>query len=416
MHPDLFRRIVIPSIALGALAVGGCTGEAASSANGDLRIQPLQVPAAAGSLAPNLSTGAAGTLVLSWLEQDGGTNRLRYSVFADGAWSDARTVASGKDWFVNWADFPSVVPLSDSLWAAHWMVNQSSGYAYDVAIALSQDGGSSWSAPVRPHDDGTPTEHGFVTLFPQDGAFGAIWLDGRNMAQEPETEQAMQGMTLRAATLDADLRIGNEAVIDGLTCDCCQTDVAVTASGAVAVYRDRTAEETRDIYTARLVNGAWEPGQSVAEDGWTIAGCPVNGPVIAADGDRVAIAWFTAADDRPRVRIARSADGGVTFSAPVDVVADQTSGHVGLALLPDDGVAVSWTCDLPNGHHGVCLRAVSGTDERGPVHVMSGDDEVPSLSVPQLARHDGVLVAAWTAKTESGSAIASGRLPISALR
>ncbi|HET6628359.1 MAG TPA: sialidase family protein [Woeseiaceae bacterium] len=416
MHSDLFRRVVIPAIALGALAIGGGSAEAAPPSNQDFRIAALQVPAAAGSLAPNLSAGAGRTLVLSWVEPDGGAHRLRYSVLADGAWSEPRTVASGDDWFVNWADFPSVVPLSDSLWAAHWMVRQpAGGYAYDVALALSQDGGSNWSVPVRPHDDRTATEHGFVTLFPSADGVGVIWLDGRNMAGQAHTEHANHGMTLRAATLGTDLRIGNEAVIDGLTCDCCQTDVAVTATGALAVYRNRTAEETRDIYAARLVNGAWEPGRPVAEDGWTIAGCPVNGPVIAADGNRAVIAWFTAADDEPRVRIARSTDAGATFSAPVDVVADQTSGHVGLALLPDNGVAVSWTCELSNGNTGVCLRAISGADEPGPVHVLSGDGAVPPLSVPQLARHHDVLVAAWTEKTDGGSAIASGRLPIAAL-
>lgn len=418
MYRDLFRSVTIPVIVLGALAAGACGGRAAPPAEGDLRIEPLPVPAAPGSLAPNLAAGAGGELVLSWVEQDDSAHRLRYSVLGDAGWSEARTVASGEDWFVNWADFPSVVPLSDALWAAHWIVRQpAGGYAYDVALALSRDGGASWSAPVRPHDDGTPTEHGFVSLFPQADVLGAIWLDGRNMAAQGAVEHTMHGMTLRAATLDTDLRIGNETEIDSLTCDCCQTDVAITASGVVAVYRDRTPEETRDIYAARLVDGAWESGRPVAEDGWTIDGCPVNGPVIAADGDRAAVAWFTAGDDRPRVRLATSTDGGVTFSTPVDVVAVRTSSHVGLALLPGNHVAVSWTCELPSGASGLCLRTMTGdAGQPGPVHVVSGDDEVPPLSVPQLARHDDVLVAAWTANTGGVSAIATARVPIAALR
>lgn len=367
MHWDLFRRFVIPSIALAGLSVSGCSGETAAPQNPDLPIRPLQVSAATGSLAPNLSAGAGGTLVLSWIEPDGGAHRLRYSVLADRAWSEPRTAAAGDNWFVNWADFPSVVPLSDSLWAAHWLASQpAGGYAYDVLLSLSRDGGATWSAPLKPHDDGTPTEHGFVTLFPRDSGVGVIWLDGRNMASSAEAD-GIHGMTLRAATLSADRRIGNEALIDGLTCDCCQTDVAVTATGAVAVYRDRTEEETRDIYVARLVNGAWRPGRPVADDGWKIGGCPVNGPVIAAEGERVAIAWFTAADDEPRVRVTRSQDAGATFSTPIDIAARDTSGHVGLALLPDDGLAVSWTCKLPMEGTGVCLRALSGTDDPGPV-------------------------------------------------
>ncbi len=411
MHFDYLRRSIIPTLALAALA--GCSGEASPVGAG---VEPLQVPASANSLAPNLAAGPNGALVLSWVEARDEAHRLRYSVLAGAAWSEARTVAAGDDWFVNWADFPSVVPLSDSLWAAHWIVQQpAGGHASDVALALSQDGGATWSPPVRPHDDGTPTEHGFVTLFPQDGSLGAIWLDGRNTAHHGEAENGLHGMTLRTATLDTDLRIGNETVIDGLTCDCCQTDVAMTAAGPIAVYRGRTAEDTRDIYAARMVDGAWQPGRRVADDGWTISGCPVNGPVVAADGGRVAIAWFTAADDRPRIRVATSGDAGATFSAPVEV-AGETTGHVGLALLPDDGVAVSWTCERPNGDTGVCVRGISAGNEPGPVHVVSGDAEVPRLSVPQLARQGDMLVAAWTEKTGHGSGIASALLPIATLR
>ena len=396
------------------MAAPAWSGDGAAPAGGT--IEPLQVPAAASSVSPNLATGASGTLTLSWIEPQGEAHRLRYSVLGDGAWGDPRTVAAGGDWFVNWADFPSVVPVSDSLWAAHWLVSQpAGGYAYDVWVSLSTDRGTTWSKPRMPHDDGTPTEHGFVTLFPQQDALGLVWLDGRNMAQPAAAGGTAHGMTLRAAKLDADLRIGSEAVVDDLTCDCCQTDVATTTAGAIAVYRNRTAEETRDIYIARLENGTWQPGRAVADDGWTIAGCPVNGPVIAADGERVVIAWFTAADETPRVRLAESSDAGRTFSAPVDVATGDTSGHVGLALLPRGGAAVSWTCKRPQGRTAVCLRALAGAD-LGPVHVLSGGARVPTFSVPQLARHGDVLVAAWTEQSDGGSAIASARIPIAALR
>ena len=42
-----------------------------------------------------------------------------------------------------------------------------------------------------------------------------------------------------------------------------------------------------------LVAGAEQPA-AVREDGWKIAGCPVNGPQLASSGGRVAAAWFTA--------------------------------------------------------------------------------------------------------------------------
>ena len=81
---------------------------------------------------------------------------------------------------MNLADFPSVVPITDELWAAHWLVKRPGGiYSYDIAIAVSTDSGQSWGKPFTPHALGTRTEHGFVSLFPWRQAIGALWLDGR---------------------------------------------------------------------------------------------------------------------------------------------------------------------------------------------------------------------------------------------
>lgn len=425
MKFDLVRRLVLPFFlgALTALTAGCGRDPAPSAANRDpepaaanLDARLLEVPALPGSTGPNLAAGPDGTLVLSWLEPRGDGLALQYAVLGASGWSEPHPVASGDDWFANWADFPSVTPLSDELWAAHWLARQpAGGYAYDVFVSLSTDGGATWSQAVKPHDDGTPTEHGFVSLFPRGNGAGLIWLDGRNTVEPPSPDGVANGMTLRAATVTREGTITDAAEIDGLTCDCCQTDVALTAQGAVAVYRDRTEGEIRDIYAARLADEGWESGRAVADDGWTIDGCPVNGPVIAADDNRLAMAWFTGADDRPRVRIVRSGDAGVTWSAPVDVAGGDMSGHAGIVLLPEEALAVSWVCERPGGGSGVCLRALSAADAPGPVHLVSGAADVPSMSVPQLARRGALLVAAWTEETDGGTRVASAAVPVASL-
>lgn len=404
------------SLLLGAaLAVGACGGKSPPTADPS-SVQSLSVPAAAGSIGPNLAAGPDGQVVLSWIEPTDGQHRLLYSMLVDDAWSEPSQVSGGDAWFVNWADFPSVVPLSDTMWAAHWLVQQPvGGYAYDVMLSLSSDGGETWSEPIMPHNDGTPTEHGFVSMFPNGESAGLLWLDGRNTIRESPGADTVNGMTLRTATIDADLTITNVAQVDGLICDCCPTDVAMTDAGPVAVYRDRTEDEVRDIYVSRRVENEWLPGHPVADDGWIVAGCPVNGPAIAAHGSRIAVAWYTAADDRPRVRMARSEDGGASFSTPADVVSDAALGRVGVALLPDDRVAVSWLCKRPEEKAAVCVRSVSSAGEIAPVQVISADQEVSTLSVPQLLRSEDWLVAAWTAEAGGESVISSGRIPIASL-
>jgi len=370
----------------------------------------LETPAAAGSRSPNLAAGN-GWLVMSWIEPQADGHRLRYSILDGDRWSEAREVASGKDWFVNWADFPSVVPIDDSLWAAHWLVRQpAGGYAYDVHVSLSGDRGRTWSDPVLPHDDGTPTEHGFVTLFAHDGSIGLVWLDGRNMAGEPHDASGHGGMTLRYGNFFADLSANANTEIDGLVCDCCQTDVAIADTGPVAVYRNRTEEEVRDIYVMRHLDGAWQPGRPVADDGWVIGGCPVNGPTIVAAGMEVAVAWFTGAGERSSVRMSRSSDAGATFGAPVEIAAGGSFGRTGIAFTANGDVAVSWLCRQSAHTASVCLREVGPQNVRGPVRVISGDDSVPALGVPQLARHGDAVVAAWTAEQDGKTIIRSARV------
>lgn len=379
-------------------------------------VQDIMVPAAPGSQGPHLAVGSNGVVTLSWLTADETGHRLQYSVLDGHSWSEPRIVARGDNWFVNWADFPSVVPISDELMAAHWLVRQpAGGYAYDVHLAISSDSGTTWSDPVMPHDDNTPTEHGFVTIFPEAAGMGLIWLDGRNMAHGA-SHSSSGGMTLRAATYSGTLEAANETLVDELICDCCQTDVAVTGRGAIAVYRNRTRDETRDIYAARNVNGEWLPGRVVADDGWTIEGCPVNGPAVAAEADHVAVAWFTAADDEPTVRMARSSDFGETWSAAVDVSEGEVFGRVGVSLLDQDSVAVSWLCGESETQAHLCLRRIRSDDSLGPVHVISGEEQVPALSVPQLARSGASIIAAWTVREGNVTGIRSSRIAVDSLR
>jgi hypothetical protein len=391
-----------------------CTSDE-SSINDSPAVVVIDVPSGPDSTSPNLASGTDGAIVLSWIETDGSGHALKFSSLSVDGWGVPGTVSRGEHWFVNWADFPSVVPISENQWAAHWLVSQpAGGYAYDVGVSLSSDSGQNWSEIVTPHRDGTDTEHGFVTLYPNDAGVGLVWLDGRNMVNDPD-DIVNSGMTLRGASLSAGLVLSNESLIDGLICDCCQTDVAIGSEGPVAIYRNRTTGEIRDIYVSRYVDGGWQEGMPMANDNWEIPGCPVNGPVIEADKSSVVAAWFTAANNEPRVQAAFSKDAAQSFSAPIDVVNGNTRGRVGVAMLSDSDVAVSWLRKAADASHEVCVRRVSIDGELGPVHVISHTGNVSAFSVPQIVRTGDDLLIAWTDKQVDGNRVMSARIPIDML-
>jgi len=308
-----------------------------------LRLEPLASPAGDATAQPQL-TASAGGVILSWLENTSSQTALKFSERTDGGWSEPRLVAFGDDFFANYADVPSVIRLADRTLVAHWLqLNGTSSSGYDLRLARSTDEGRTWSPPFTPHHDGTRMQHGFASLFDTGGGLGVIWLDGRAMTPGagPDAE-ATGDMGLRAAHFDRAWKQLSEEAVDRRVCDCCPTASAVTTDGPILAYRNRSADEVRDIYVSRLVNGRWSVPTVVHNDNWRIMGCPVNGPAISARHRDVAVAWFTAKGDQGRTFVAFSHDAGRTFGAPVRVDEASSLGRVGVELLNDGSAVVTW--------------------------------------------------------------------------
>src|SRR5690606_31147206 len=133
----------------------------------DAAIEPWSLPVQGRAAQPDLVATPDGDLLLSWISPDADGHELSFARHRDGQWSAPHAIARGDDWFVNWADTPHILATADGAVWAHWLQKSAaSTYAYDVALVRSADGGASWSAPMLVNDDGTPTEHGFVSLWP----------------------------------------------------------------------------------------------------------------------------------------------------------------------------------------------------------------------------------------------------------
>ena len=364
-------------------------------------------PAGPGSAEPYLTVGPGRRVYLSWLEPGRDSSyAFKFAVREGNGWSAPRTIVREKNLFVNWADFPSLVALPDGRLAAHWLQRSGPGrYSYGVRISQSSDGGVTWTRPVVPHRARVETEHGFVSLWPAaEGRLGAIWLDGRKY--RPTGQAAPNEMMLITTSIGADNSLGSEVGLDDRVCDCCQTAVTIAGGGPVVVYRDRTADEIRDIYVIRQVDGRWSTPRPVHNDGWRIAACPVNGPAIAADGDRVVVAWFTGAGDTARVRVAFSDDAGNTFSLPTRVDNGNPAGRVDVALQADGSALVSWLerTALPASQGGgaegaeVRVRRVRSDGTLAQGATVARSSAARASGFPQMvATARGEVFFAWTA-------------------
>lgn len=372
-------------------------------------------PAAPGSGEPYLAVSADGRVYMSWLEPaPDSAFALRFSELKGRRWTPPRTIRAGRDFFVNWADFPSLEPLAGGRLVAHWLQRTGkSTYAYGVRIAISADGGRSWGPTIIPHRDSAPQEHGFVALWREGDGLGAVWLDGRKY--EKSGHHAANEMMVMTTTITARGVRGPEVRLDERTCDCCQNAVAMTSSGPIVAYRDRSPDEIRDIYVTRRIRGRWTTGVPVHHDNWKIAACPVNGPALAARGKRVALAWFTAARDTARVHIAFSDDAGASFQQPVRIDGGKPGGRVDVSLLPDGGALVSWLERTGGDTAAVLVRRVGRRGELGTTRTVAVSSGARASGFPRMVVAGGDAVFAWTVAARP-SAVRVARMPLGAIK
>lgn len=357
---------------------------------------------------PNLAVTTNGTVVLSYLLESKNTTLLRQAVFADGKWQQSETIVEKensvekKNLLVNWADFPSVVPISETLWATHWLERMPGDeFAYQAKITLSEDAGRTWAEPVLIHDDVSASEHGFVSLYAttvgdageqqRKPAVGAVWLDGREYGAGVEDPQ----MQLRSVIFSPDLSKQEELVVDARVCDCCQTDATVYDRTPMVVYRNRSTEEIRDISVARFDRGAWRSA-AVADDGWHISGCPVNGPAIDSAGEVIAVAWFTA-HPSDQVNLAFSIDGGRSFGEKLLVSNKRPVGRVDVLVTSQGDAVISWL-EMGSGALNVArVRQNGGAGEPIAIAKMATHR---GAGFPQMVQNKDNLMFAWTDTSE----------------
>jgi len=368
----------------------------------ELQMQTLQSPSRFKAGEPALFTDPAGAVFLSWIEEtDSLTHRLVYSQLKDSNWTEPRTIASGQNWFVNWADFPRLASDGRGNMMATWLQKNGRGtYAYDVMMTFSSDG-NAWKQPAKLNEDGKEAEHGFVSIITHpDSGFIVAWLDGRNTMPMPAGSHDHEGheggaMSLRAAILDKDGKKRNEKEIDQRTCDCCQTALALGSGGALLLYRDRSEQEVRDIQIARMDQQNWLEPEPLSKDGWVVNGCPVNGPRVAANGTKAVVAWYTEAQDQPAVYAAFSEDGGASFGQRIRIHDSIPLGRVGLVLAGHDMAYISWM----EGSR-ILVRPVSPDGTTGPVYQVAENSSARSAGFPQVTEAGNQLIIAWTDAAE----------------
>lgn len=354
------------------------------------------LPAGPGAFAPMLVGDGEGFLA-TWIEPIAqSAHRVRFARWQAGKWTAAATIREAATLFANWADVPGVVRAADGALYAWWLERSGAGtYTYDVRLARSTDQGVTFTALGLLHEDRTPAEHGFVSAVREGQGVRFYYLDGRATPGD-------RPMQLRTVFVEG-TRIAPSELVDASVCDCCSTAAVALAGGSAVAYRDRTQEEIRDIQVALRPVGGTGVTRPVGNDQWKIAGCPVNGPALAANDGQLAVAWFAAPGDRPRMAVSRSTDGGANWSPSQALPAAKPMGQLAVAPLAG-GFALSWLEAIAGGSE-LRLARLDGSGRLEPSLAIARTGAGRAAGVPRLAAAGNRLALLWV---DSGNPATAG--------
>ena len=344
-------------------------------------------------------------VLLSWVAYvNDTTDAINYSFLDEDKWSKPYEVDRSSRWFINWADYPTVVlGKNQDVIIAHWLqYSGSRTYDYDIMMRLSTDAGSNWSEAFKLHKDSVIAEHGFVSIEAMtDTTFYAVWLDGRHTAGHHSHDDHGHGaMSLRGAYVNTKGQVYNSVALDERVCDCCQTTATYMDSSIWIAYRDRSAEEIRDISIIKYNLKDSVNTMDTSNDNWLTSACPVNGPSMDSNGDNIAIAWFTMVNDKPKVKMRFSTNGGASFSDDILVDSDNPVGRVKLVYDDNSNIYVCWI-GQKDDHYVLMLNQY---DNKGTYKATWDIDTLAHGRIsgfPALACAENKLIVAWTQDSEN---------------
>ena len=386
-------------------AGGGSTTSVASPA-WTVRVESVPAPTGPGTMLPRLTSSDRGVIV-SWVERSGAMSQLKFAERTPSGWSQPTPVASGNKWFLSYADPPTVLRRPDGSLLANWLLSSNPIYeGSDLQLSYSRDDGKTWAQPVVPHHDGTQQQHAFPSFYELPGnGIGVIWLDGRDV-QPSEANPEGGPMALRYAAYDAQWKRTAEGVVDPRACECCSTSIAMTSDGVLTAFRDRSDKEVRDIAVARLEGGKWTEPTRVHDDNWEVYACPVNGPMVSANGRNAVVAWFTAKDDKGQAWAAFSGDAGRTWGQPIRLDDGTSLGRVGAELLDDGSAVASWV-EYVDKRGQFKLRRIEASGTRSEAVGVSAATATLAMDTPRMTRRGKELVLAWTERAVGDESDAS---------
>jgi len=282
------------------------------------------------------------------------------------------------------------------------------GATSGIKTARSRDGGRRFVEEKSLQATDALGDRGWqASVIDTSGRLHTIWLDHRAMAASKAAgdhashkgEHDGVAMAQRSGLYYAADGVPERELFKGV-CYCCKTAMAVGPGREIyAAWRHVFAGNMRDMgFTVSRDGGkTFAPLTRVNQDGWSIQGCPDDGPAMAVDATgTVHLVWPTVKDEQGVLLYATSKNGGV-FSTPVRVptLGGPKPSHPQVAVDRTGRVFIAWD----EVREGVRRAAIAPLGSKSP-EILDA-----TTSYPVMAATDSGVVAVWTSGPPSRSTI-----------
>jgi hypothetical protein len=347
---------------------------------------------------PSVRIDDKGRISLAWVEEDKDIRSVFYAAIEQPGGPIGTPVKVNKSSESPYMrqESPALAVAGDNVfltWAlTHPKLTPDKPFSNELRLSRSTNSGKTFSPSILVNDDKQIIGHSFDSIhIAPDGAMHVAWIDGREGEKEPATFVARS--TDRGRTVEKNLKV------DENTCVCCRTSLTTGSDGTLYVaWRKVLPGDLRETVVARSTDGGstFSSPVIVGHDKWVFPGCPHRPASIGTDRlGRLYVVWYTeGVDETPTVFLAYSDDRGDTFlpKQKLNVSKGTFPDHPQMAVDPEGRLVIVWEEQSPVRREVVLSMSLDrGQTFSAPQKLNERKGQTPSLSM----NSKGLAALAW---------------------
>jgi len=233
---------------------------------------------------PKVTRAPDGTLVLAYANKNHSMAHFYVALSTDGGmtWSAERKFMDSPFGVITLQR--QTYAVMDNKGVLHGLGMNNAGGVMNQYYTRSEDRGVTWTTPIKTKSASDMRHQDFGSIaVDSSGTIYISYISNNTNTADEYTHDYLVRSTTNGATWLPEIRVDNFPV--GGSCECCTQNIEVGPTGEVAVAFRSNINDRRDIHVARSNDGGstFSTPVNIQSAMWMIGGCPATGPALKYD-------------------------------------------------------------------------------------------------------------------------------------